>query len=67
MDAINAESAKVLFSRAQKMKQVKEIKMVDLKTQYERLKSEIDAGIADVINTTQFIKGPQVKKFEENL
>jgi UDP-2-acetamido-2-deoxy-ribo-hexuluronate aminotransferase len=67
MDAINAESAKVLFSRAQKMMQVKEIKMVDLKTQYERLKSEIDAGIADVINTTQFIKGPQVRKFEENL
>jgi len=49
------------------MMQVKEIKMVDLKTQYERLKSEIDAGIADVIDNTQFIKGPQVKKFEENL
>ncbi len=49
------------------MTQVKEIRMVDLKTQYERLKAEIDAGIADVINNTQFIKGPQVKKFEDNL
>ncbi len=41
--------------------------MVDLKTQYERIRSEVDAAIAEVIENTQFIKGPQVKKFEDNL
>ena len=41
--------------------------MVDLKTQYNRLKTEIDVAISTVLDSTQFIKGPQVKKFEENL
>ncbi len=41
--------------------------MVDLAGQYQKIKSEVDAGIAEVINTTAFIKGPQVKKFEDNL
>jgi UDP-2-acetamido-2-deoxy-ribo-hexuluronate aminotransferase len=45
----------------------KEIKMVDLAGQYQKIKTEVDAGIAEVINTTAFIKGPQVKKFEDNL
>ncbi|HLP51850.1 MAG TPA: DegT/DnrJ/EryC1/StrS family aminotransferase [Chitinophagales bacterium] len=46
---------------------MKEIKMVDLKTQYLRLKEEIDTAMAEVVNSTQFIKGPQVKQFEDNL
>ena len=41
--------------------------MVDLKTQYERLKSDIDAGIREVIESTQFVKGPQVSRFQEHL
>ncbi len=43
------------------------IQMVDLKSQYEKIKVEVDAGIQDVINNTQFIKGPQIKQFEEAL
>ena len=50
-----------------KMTQEKEIRMVDLKSQYVRLKPEIDTAMQAVIDATQFIKGPQVKKFEENL
>ncbi len=46
---------------------VRDIRMVDLKLQYQRLKVEIDAAMADVINSTQFIKGPQLKSFENNL
>lgn len=46
---------------------VKEIRMVDLATQYQRIKTEVDAAIAEVLTSTQFIKGPQVKKFEDNL
>ncbi len=41
--------------------------MVDLKRQYEKIKSEVDKGIQDVINNTQFIKGPQIKQFEKDL
>jgi UDP-2-acetamido-2-deoxy-ribo-hexuluronate aminotransferase len=44
-----------------------EIQMVDLKRQYEKIKSEVDQGIQEVINNTQFIKGPQIKKFEKDL
>jgi dTDP-4-amino-4,6-dideoxygalactose transaminase len=43
------------------------IQMVDLKSQYEKIKSEVDRGIQEVINNTQFIKGPQIKQFEEAL
>ncbi len=46
---------------------MQEIRMVDLKTQYQRLKSELDVAIAQVLESTQFIKGPEVKRFEENL
>lgn len=41
--------------------------MVDLATQYQRIKTEVDAAIAGVLQSTQFIKGPQVKSFEDNL
>jgi len=44
-----------------------EIQMVDLKRQYEKIKSEVDQGIQEVINNTQFIKGPQIKQFEKDL
>lgn len=43
------------------------IQMVDLKSQYEKIKNEIDSNIQEVINNTQFIKGPQIKQFEEAL
>jgi dTDP-4-amino-4,6-dideoxygalactose transaminase len=43
------------------------LQMVDLKGQYLRIKEEVDSAVLDVINSTRFIKGPVVKKFEENL
>ena len=39
----------------------------DLKEQYRRLKPEIDSGIADVINGSHYISGPQVKELEKEL
>ena len=39
----------------------------DLKKQYEVLKPEIDKAIADVITSSRFISGPQVKELEEQL
>ena len=43
------------------------IVMVDLQSQYKRLKTEIDKAIEDVLKTANFIKGHQVSDFENNL
>ncbi|MCS6934202.1 MAG: DegT/DnrJ/EryC1/StrS family aminotransferase [Chitinophagales bacterium] len=43
------------------------MRMVDLATQYARLKPRIDEAIQSVLAGAQFVKGPQVKVFEENL
>ncbi len=45
----------------------KKIQMVDLKSQYEKIKTEVDAGIQEVLNTTAFINGPAVKEFQADL
>ncbi len=44
-----------------------EIKMVDLKGQYLKIKDEIDNAITDVINSTAFINGPEVNEFQQEL
>ena len=41
------------------------IPMVDLRTQYHRFKDEIDQALADVLESTAFILGPNVRAFEE--
>ncbi|MCE3280217.1 MAG: putative PLP-dependent enzyme involved in cell wall biosis [Bacteroidetes bacterium] len=48
-------------------KTVKKIQMVDLKTQYEKIKPEVDAAIQNVLNNTAFINGPEVKAFQAEL
>src|SRR5258705_3747821 len=50
-----------------RMTTMKEIKMVDLQGQYLRIKGEIDSAIQDVLMSTAFIQGPQVKTFTESL
>lgn len=46
---------------------MREIQMVDLKAQYEKIGPEIDSAIKSVLESTAFIKGPDVKLFEEEL
>lgn len=46
---------------------MREIQMVDLLAQYERLRPDIDNAIFSVINSSAFIKGPGVKLFEEEM
>lgn len=41
--------------------------MVDLRAQYERLKPELDEAVSRVIESTAFIKGPDVEAFEREL
>lgn len=46
---------------------MREISMVDLKAQYDRIKREVDDAISYVISTTNFIRGKEVGLFEEEL
>lgn len=46
---------------------MKKIQMVDLKSQYEKIKTEVDKGIQEVIDTTSFVKGGKVVDFQKNL
>jgi len=41
--------------------------MVDLKTQYKKIKKEIDSAISEVIDQTRFINGPAVKELQHGL
>jgi hypothetical protein len=42
------------------------IPLVDLQTQYEAIRADIDAAIANVIRDTAFVGGKYVKSFEES-
>ena len=46
---------------------MKKIQMVDLQTQYQHIKQEIDAGIQEVIDSAAFIKGKKVTDFQAHL
>lgn len=46
---------------------MRKIAMVDLKGQYDKIKPEIDKALHEVIDSTAFINGPAVKRFQENL
>lgn len=41
--------------------------MVDLRSQYEKIKEDVDRSIQEVINSTAFINGPAVKEFQADL
>jgi dTDP-4-amino-4,6-dideoxygalactose transaminase len=43
------------------------IQMVDLKTQYHKMKPEVDAAVIDVLESSAFINGKPVQQFAENL
>ena len=43
------------------------IRMVDLTTQYNKIKQEVDQAMQEVIQSSAFINGPQVKQFQQNL
>ena len=43
------------------------IPMVDLVGQYNKIKSEVNASIQDILSKASFIGGPYVTKFQENL
>src|SRR6187402_1978466 len=46
---------------------MRSIQMVDTKGQYVKIKSEIDAAIQEVLESSMFIGGNKVEAFRENL
>lgn len=49
------------------MEVTRNIQMVDLKSQFKKIETEVMEEIGKVIDTTSFINGPAVKEFESNL
>ncbi len=41
--------------------------MVDLKSQYDKIKDEVNTSIQEVLETTTYINGPQVHRFQADL
>lgn len=46
---------------------MKKIQMVDLTSQYEKIREDVNAGIQQVIDTTAFIKSGKVNEFQAEL
>jgi dTDP-4-amino-4,6-dideoxygalactose transaminase len=46
---------------------MKKIQMVDLISQYEKIKSEVQPAISSIMDKAQFINGPDVKEFQKEL
>jgi dTDP-4-amino-4,6-dideoxygalactose transaminase len=46
---------------------MKQIQMVDLQGQYHKIKDQIDQSILEVIESSAYINGPEVKLFQEEL
>lgn len=46
---------------------MRDIQMVDLKAQYQKIKPEVDERIGEVLSTATFINGPEVKRFQSEL
>ena len=46
---------------------MKKIQMVDLQSQYQEIKSEIEVALHEILESASFINGPAVKSFQQNL
>ncbi|WP_127142225.1 DegT/DnrJ/EryC1/StrS family aminotransferase [Flagellimonas marinaquae] len=46
---------------------MKKIQMVDLKGQYEGIKTEVNEAIAEILDSSAFINGPHVQAFQNEL
>jgi len=46
---------------------MKKIQMVDLKGQYEKIKDQVNASVLEVLDSTAYINGPEVKAFQSEL
>lgn len=52
---------------SRKFRVMRKLQMVDLKSQYEKIKDEVNASIQEVLDTTTYINGPLVHQFQVDL
>jgi UDP-2-acetamido-2-deoxy-ribo-hexuluronate aminotransferase len=57
----------IAYFRAQFPNAMRKIEMVDLVSQYGRIKTEVDAAVLQVMDQASFINGPAVQDFRKNL
>ncbi|QCX54323.1 DegT/DnrJ/EryC1/StrS aminotransferase family protein [Elizabethkingia sp. JS20170427COW] len=46
---------------------MKKIQMVDLQSQYQKIKEEVDSAVVNVMGSAAFVNGPEVKEFTTEL
>ncbi|GGB82045.1 cell surface polysaccharide biosynthesis protein [Flavobacterium suaedae] len=46
---------------------MRKLQMVDLKSQYDKIKDTVNASIQEVLDNTTYVNGPEVHKFQKNL
>ena len=46
---------------------MRKINMVDLQSQYQKIKETVDKSIEEVLNSSAYINGPYVKEFQADL
>ena len=46
---------------------MKKIQMVDLQSQYYKIKADVDNAVLNVLDSAAFINGPEVKSFQNEL
>jgi UDP-2-acetamido-2-deoxy-ribo-hexuluronate aminotransferase len=46
---------------------MRKLQMVDLKSQYEKIKQTVDTSIQEVLDTNTYINGPKVHEFQKSL
>ncbi len=61
------DSILLFLSRSNKSLPMRTIQMVDTRTQYHKIKAEVDQAVLDVLESTAFINGQPVQDFARNL
>jgi len=56
-----------IFAAQNSVQNMTKIQMVDLKGQYDKIREEIDQAILNVVRSTAYINGPEVKSFQSEL
>ena len=56
-----------MYFRTTQKTYMKKIQMVDLKSQYEGIKEQVNTSFQEVIENAAFINGPQVQQFQKDL
>lgn len=67
MNYSNIKPLKILSLRRLNYAPMRPLQMVDTKTQYQKIKAEVDAAVTAVMDSSQFIGGKVVADFAANL